>query len=360
VQTIAGDRAKWSARARDAGRGIDSAHGASLLPTDEFWGHLMSGNQLSRRGLLAAAGAVGGAALLGPAAVARATPRPVPPNAATAARPDSPPSGLPTPIASAPVPGVSYQFRDHYQFVPETFAEGRAWSIAGGMFPDLAPGGMAVGFDLPPGAQLYDVEWYMHNGSTTSVDALLRIWVAGAAQIIFGGVDTTIPPGSTVTATRVLVPAASNGPFPHGCRALAYTHLPSDGSAVVNGVRVGYLHAPTAPALLPSPVRVYDSRSQDGPLAAGHARVISLGSHLPPGAVGAIVNLTVTQTVGHGFLTLYPTGVPRPSTSSINWFASGQTLANQATTAVGAGNEVTVYAGGNATQFVVDLLAYLA
>ena len=75
--------------------------------------------------------------------------------------------------------------------------------------------------------------------------------------------------------------------------------------------------------------------------------------------MGAVVNLTVTDTVSDGFLTLYAAGVPRPGTSSINWFASGQSLANQATTAVGSGNQLSVYAGGN-TQFLVDLLAYLA
>jgi hypothetical protein len=318
----------------------------------------MSEYHVSRRGLLASVGAVGGATLLGPAALARAS------TARTAltnsvARPLSLPAGLPTPIASAPVTGVSYQFRGLEEFIPEEFAESRAWSPSGGLYPNLETGLMSVSFDLAPGAKLYDVEWYAYNGSTGALSALLRIWVAGTAGLYYGGVDTTIPTGTTVTATRAAVPAASNGPFPHGCRAVAFISLPSDGSAEINGVRVGFQNAPTAPALLPSPVRVYDSRSHDGPLAAGQTRNISLGSNLPPGAVGAVVNLTVVDTVSDGFLTLYAAGVPRPGTSSINWFASGQTLANQATTAVGPGNQLTVYAGGD-TQFLVDLLAYLA
>jgi hypothetical protein len=318
----------------------------------------MSENHMSRRGLLASVGAVGGATLLGPAALARAsTSRTALTNSVS--RPQSPPAGLPTPIASAPVTGVSYQFRGFDEFIPEVFAESRTWSLGGGVYPNLAVGLMTVSFDLPPGATLYDVEWYVNNGSSGTLSGLLRIWVAGTAQYLLGGVDTTIPTGTTVTATRAAVPAASNGPFPHGCRAIAAITLPSDGSAEINGVRVGFKNAPTAPALLPSPVRVYDSRSHDGPLATGQTRNISLGSNLPPGAVGAIVNLTVTDTVGGGFLTLYAAGVPRPGTSSINWFASGQTVANQATTAVGSGNQLTVFAG-NETQFLVDLLAYLA
>ena len=318
----------------------------------------MSETHVSRRGLLATVGAVGGATLLGPAALALAsTPRTVSTN--SVARPLSLPAGLPTPIASAPVTGVSYQFRGLEEFIPEEFAESRSWSGGGGVYPNLQGGLMSVSFDLAPGAKLYDVEWYVHNGSTAPLSGLLRIWVAGSAQMLFGGVDTSIPTGTSVSATRAAVPAASNGPFPHGCRAVALISLPNDGSAEINGVRVGFQNAPTAPALLPSPVRVYDSRSHDGPLAAGHTRTISLGSNLPPGAVGAVVNLTVTDTVDAGYLTLYAAGVPRPGTSSINWFASGQTLANQATTAVGPGNQLTVFAG-NETQFLIDLLAYLA
>jgi hypothetical protein len=296
--------------------------------------------------------------MLGPAALAHAsTARTASSNSVL--QPHSLPAGLPTPIASAPVPGVSYQFRDFEEFIPEAFAQGRAWSPAGGVYPNLEDGLMSVSFDLAPGATLYDVEWYVYNGSPGALSGLLRIWVAGTPEFFFGGVDTTIPTGTTVTATRAAVPAASNGPFPHGCRAVAGINMPSDGSAEINGVRVGFHNAPTAPVLLPSPVRVYDSRSHDGPLAIGHTRNIPLGSNLPPGAVGAVVNLTVTDTVGSGFLTLYAAGVPQPGTSSINWFASGQTLANQATTAVGSGNQLTVFAG-NETQFLVDLLAYLA
>ena len=95
-----------------------------------------------------------------------------------------------------------------------------------------------------PGAELYDVEWYAYNGSGAALSAYLRIWVAGTAEMLYGGVDTTIPTGTTVTVTRAAVPAASNGPFPHGCRAVAFISLPSDGSAEINGVRVGFKNSP--------------------------------------------------------------------------------------------------------------------
>ncbi|MBN9620257.1 MAG: hypothetical protein J0H43_11090, partial [Actinobacteria bacterium] len=265
----------------------------------------MNDMQLSRRGLLTAAGvAAGGAALLGAARPAGASP--VTPNSTHA--PDGVPAGLPTPIASAPVPGVSYQFRTFEEFIPESFSAGRAWAPNAGVYPNLAFGLLATGFDLPPGATLYDVEWYAYNGTGSPFSALLRIWTAGTSTFYYGGVDTTIPAGSAVAATRSLVPSASNGPFRHGTRAVACLNLPTGGTAQINGVRIGYRNGPTAPVLLSSPVRVYDSRSHDGALSSGHTRTLDLSSHLPVGAVGAIVNIAVTQTVGSGYLTLYPAG----------------------------------------------------
>ncbi|HET8590176.1 MAG TPA: hypothetical protein VFM01_11140, partial [Nakamurella sp.] len=117
--------------------------------------------------------------------------------------------------------------------------------------------------------------------------------------------------------------------------------------------------APTTLTPLPNPVRVYDSRSHDGPIHAGQSRTLSLADRLPAGATGAIVNLTITGTLGGGYLTLYPAGHTRPHTSSINWYTTGQTLANQATTNLGNTTAITIYAAGT-TQYLIDLLAYLA
>ena len=75
------------------------------------------------------------------------------------------------------------------------------------------------------------------------------------------------------------------------------------------------------PSLLPIPLRAYDSRTGDGPLAAGRTRTIGLANGkdaggtsmlaVPPGASAAIVTLTVTQTVGAGFVTLYSAAISR-------------------------------------------------
>jgi hypothetical protein len=124
-----------------------------------------------------------------------------------------------------------------------------------------------------------------------------------------------------------------------------------------------------ATRLLPTPLRAYDSRaSTAGILAADSTRVVSLftgkdnagGVHLavPPGATGAIVTLTVTDTLGAGFLKLYSAASPQPATSSINWYASNAIVAVSTTVAVDAFERVAVTSGVNATHFVIDVIGF--
>jgi len=122
--------------------------------------------------------------------------------------------------------------------------------------------------------------------------------------------------------------------------------------------------------MLPAPLRAYDSRANSGPkIAAGETRTISLANGLngqnatvlavPPGATAAIVTLTVTETVGGGFLTLYSAATTQPATSSINWFANNQTFAVSTQVAVDAAGQVKVTSGSNSTQFIIDVTGYL-
>ena len=74
------------------------------------------------------------------------------------------------------------------------------------------------------------------------------------------------------------------------------------------------------------------------------------------------MNVTITDTVGSGYLAVYPKG-PVPETSTINWSASGQIVANSTTLFLlgGASNyNIDVFCGGGgATRFIIDEVAYL-
>lgn len=82
---------------------------------------------------------------------------------------------------------------------------------------------------------------------------------------------------------------------------------------------------------LATPVRVLDTRvptgvSATGPVGANSTTTVSVANVLP-GATSVIGTLTVTQSAGPGFFTLWAQG-PRPLASNLNANRSGQTVAD--------------------------------
>jgi hypothetical protein len=71
-----------------------------------------------------------------------------------------------------------------------------------------------------------------------------------------------------------------------------------------------------------------------------------------------MLNLTVSDAVGAGFLTAYPCAQGRPSTSNLN-FVAGAVVANFVVVQPDADGNVCLYAQ-NATHVVVDLMGTLA
>ncbi|MFD9724170.1 PKD domain-containing protein [Streptomyces sp. NPDC059072] len=102
------------------------------------------------------------------------------------------------------------------------------------------------------------------------------------------------------------------------------------------------------------PKRLADTRDT-GRLAAG---ATATAAGVPAGAVGAVVNLTATESAGAGYLTAYGFGAARPDASSLNTLP-GVTVPNHVTTPVGDG-KISVYNGpwGGPTHVITDLLGY--
>jgi hypothetical protein len=128
----------------------------------------------------------------------------------------------------------------------------------------------------------------------------------------------------------------------------------------------------TAGALhvLSTPVRVYDSRAGNPPVAVGpktplvaaSARTCDLkanSSGVPAGATAVLVSLVATGTTGvlGGFLSIYRNGITWPGTSSLNWSAPGQNVSVTTVTAVDANAVCNLFANV-ATDVVVDVLGY--
>jgi peptidoglycan hydrolase-like protein with peptidoglycan-binding domain len=103
---------------------------------------------------------------------------------------------------------------------------------------------------------------------------------------------------------------------------------------------LGYLPAGTATMVVPQ--RVLDTRSGQGGTTGPVGNdttfdipVAGLAGVPTSGAGTAIVNFTVTEPNGSGFVAGFPSGTPWPGTSNVN-FAPGQTAANLALVALGA------------------------
>jgi hypothetical protein len=128
-----------------------------------------------------------------------------------------------------------------------------------------------------------------------------------------------------------------------------------------------------------TPFRAYDSRAANpvgnvGPIAVGQNRLVSVKdarndagviiqlSAVPLDAKSVAANITITGTVGtFGYLTINPGGDTLPRASTINWSASGLTIANGVTLALNASRELTVICGGaanNSTHFIIDITGY--
>lgn len=98
--------------------------------------------------------------------------------------------------------------------------------------------------------------------------------------------------------------------------------------------------------------RLLDTRKLGDRTVQG--QVIELSA--PEGALAVKLNLTATDTTGGGFIAAYPYGTFRPVTSDLNWWAAGQTIANQIDVPVNSGKFNLFVL--SPTHVVVDQVGY--
>lgn len=109
------------------------------------------------------------------------------------------------------------------------------------------------------------------------------------------------------------------------------------------------------------PCRVLDTRGGAVPIggpsiATGTTRIVrAIGvCGVPPTAWAVSANVTVAGPSAAGYLTLWPTGYPRPLASNVN-FKAGQVRANNAVLNLGTNGSVSVFAGMGPGQVDVIL-----
>jgi len=318
---------------------------------------------LRRRGLLLGAGAAATAlasATAGavPAAAARAQSGPGDQALASQGRVSAGRDGSPvsSTLASAPISGYTYRHVSMFDFDAEIPTAPRRW----GGYGVYTEGGNALNasVEIPAGARIRDVEWYAYNNSGAPVSALARLWVPGTGTLYNTVVDASIPSGTAVTRTRVVAPAASYGPYPVGCK-LYLVFNSEDNLRQVNGARVGFDQGAGMAGLLPTPVRVYDSHTTGGILAAGSTRTITLPAGVVvPGTTGVLANITAVGATAAGYLKVYPGHGAVPAASALNYPVGGA-IANAMTVGVSASRQIKIYAS-KAVHVIVDVTGTIA
>ncbi len=114
-----------------------------------------------------------------------------------------------------------------------------------------------------------------------------------------------------------------------------------------------------------SPLRVLDTREGVGmanamPARAGAGSIIALkvaGEHgVPLDAKAVLLNVTITEADGQGFVTAWPCGHPRPLASFLN-YSRGVDRANLTPVRIGEGGKVCLFVH-EGTEVIADLNGY--
>ncbi len=112
------------------------------------------------------------------------------------------------------------------------------------------------------------------------------------------------------------------------------------------------------------PARVLDTRTgvgATGPVPAHgtvHLQVAGRGGVPVTGASAVVVTVTVADPAGAGYLTAYPDGTARPTTSSLN-FTAHQSVPNLVTVTLGATGKIALTNSSTGTiRLVADLAGY--
>lgn len=177
--------------------------------------------------------------------------------------------------------------------------------------------------------------------------------------VVSNGCSGTIDAGETCTVT------VEFNPFAAGLRQadLSIDTTSPVGTLLVGLSGTGVPNATGTYYGLSAPTRFLDTRSGNAPpLAAGSTTTVPIlnRADIPASGVSAVVfNLTAVGTARNGYFTAYPSGRPRPGTSSIN-FPPGWTGANMVTVPVGADGSISLFNSGGTAHALVDVLGWYA
>jgi subtilisin family serine protease len=203
-------------------------------------------------------------------------------------------------------------------------------------------------------------------------------WTAGSpgSGTLSSYTVTAAPGGQSCTTSGLTCTVTGLDPT----KSYVFTVVPTGTSGVGPGRSSAAIPMPSVPAVpvdyVPlTPARFLDTRS----IATG-ARTFD-GNDLGCGAVGqglmnvrtlvvegragipstgvdaVAVNVTVVSPTSSNYVTVYPSGTPKPNASNIN-FVAGQNIPNMAIVKVGNDGKIAIYNEGGSTQVIVDVVGW--
>ena len=110
-----------------------------------------------------------------------------------------------------------------------------------------------------------------------------------------------------------------------------------------------------------TPARVLDTRTTS-PLVGGIAADVTIAGAggVPASGVGGVaLNVTVTNPAGSSFLTVWPAGVDRPTSSNVN-FVGGQNVPNMVIVKLGTGGKISLFSPTPTVDVVIDVLGWFS
>jgi hypothetical protein len=144
-------------------------------------------------------------------------------------------------------------------------------------------------------------------------------------------------------------------------------------AVTVSGVAIcGFAVAQGGPAVKPqavpaaqaevfvgiTPTRVLDTRQAGGvAFGANDTRNLSLAAVVPPEATSAAINVTLDRASGETFVTVWPTGQPRPL-ASVNNAEPGQVTPNSMLAKLGTDRSISIFNERNSVDIIVDVVGY--
>jgi hypothetical protein len=218
-----------------------------------------------------------------------------------------------------------------------------------------------------PPAVPYGQPFFVGTPDAASIAGVVLIRLSSVTHS-FNQEQRIVRPGFTVAAGGLEVTAPSD---PNLCPPGYYLLFLLDGNGVPSIARIVRMDPDLIAAELDFhtliPCRLVDTRLPDGPLTgpalqpfATRTFALTGSCGVPSTAKALSVNLTVTNTMAAGHLTVFPADRPVPGTSSIN-FSLGQTRANNALISLssdGSGAVKVLLGSAAPLHFMLDVNGY--